>query len=79
MTPGAVYLVLDRLAKQAGIDPFSPHDLRRTFVSQLLERGADLALIQKLAGHAQISTTSKYDRRDEKALARAVELMRIPC
>lgn len=53
------------------IEAFSPHDLRRTYASRLLELNTDLNTVKDLMGHASITTTQKYDHRDKKRLATA--------
>ena len=67
-----------RLAHRAALPATSPHDLRRTFVTTLLEAGEDLGTVSKAAGHVSLSTTSIYDRRGEKAVAAAVARLPVP-
>ena len=56
-----------RRAKSLGID-LAPHDLRRTFATRLFEMGGDANLVRKAMGHASITTTQRYDKRDDKAV-----------
>jgi integrase/recombinase XerD len=74
----ALYNALQKRADQAGIDPISPHDLRRTHVSRLLAAGADMSLVSKIVGHADPKTTARYDRRPDDAKRDAAELIDFP-
>lgn len=78
MTDQAVMLIIQKRAYQAGIAALSPHDFRRTFITDLLNSGADILTVQNLAGHASPSTTARYDRRGEAAKRQAVQLLNIP-
>lgn len=78
MTTQAVYAMLRARAAAAGVASLSPHDLRRTFVGDLLDAGADIATVQKLAGHASPATTARYDRRGEAVKRAAVDRLHVP-
>ena len=75
MQPSSIYRIVQRRAEKAKIADITPHDLRRTFASRMLEAGVDLFVLKQSMGHASLTTTARYDRRGEKATAKAARCL----
>lgn len=73
-----MYRITQRRAEAAGVTSLTPHDFRRTFISELLESGADLSIGSAIASHVDPRTTKRYDRRGEAAQKRAVDQLDVP-
>lgn len=67
-------LVKDKLI-DIGISGASPHDLRRTFITRLLEQSVDINTVRQMAGHADISTTTIYDKRGDAFMREAASAL----
>ncbi|MBO4361517.1 MAG: tyrosine recombinase [Paludibacteraceae bacterium] len=73
LTRAMIFTIVKRLAAEAGIrKTISPHTLRHSFATHLLQNGADLRLIQQMLGHESITTTEIYTHLDIQDLRQAV-------
>lgn len=74
LTRAMIFTILKDLAKLSGINKnISPHTLRHSFATHLLENGADLRSIQLMLGHESITTTEVYLHLDRQKLKQEVE------
>jgi len=69
LTPRSVQRIVQKYAKAAGITkPVTPHTLRHSFATDLLQNGADIRSVQSMLGHASITTTQIYTHITDKGL-----------
>ena len=74
LTRAMIFTIIKTLAKQADIHKnISPHTLRHSFATHLLQNGADLRIIQQLLGHEDITTTEIYTHIEIQDLREAIQ------
>jgi integrase len=78
ITPAGIRDIFARRVAEAGIRATAPHDGRRTWISNLLEVGGEVVVVQKLAGHQDPKTTAGYDRRGAEVRARTINKLSMP-
>lgn len=71
LKPGGVRAMLNRLARQAGVDNVHPHRFRRTLATSLIDKGMPIQEVAAILGHEKIDTTMGYIYIDERNVANA--------
>ncbi len=78
LSPHAVWEALAACRDAAGVDPFTPHDMRRTFATRALRAGIAIGIVQDALGHESIETTRGYDLSDVDDMEAAFKNVDIP-
>jgi len=69
LTPRSIQRIVEKYAKQAGImKKVTPHTMRHTYATDLLQNGADIRSVQAMLGHSSITTTQIYTHVTDKRL-----------
>lgn len=71
----AIYEVIHQRSEAAGIEKTTPHDFRRSAISNLLYAGVDPITVAAITGHASVEMVKRYDRRNEQPKIDALRLL----
>lgn len=69
--------ILERAAKRASVEPFAPHDTRRTFATSLFAAGTDPLKVRDAMRHSSVETTQIYNIQDQEKLRKAIDAVKI--
>lgn len=72
LTANSIYRIVRTYGELINMKGLRPHDLRRTYVSLLLEQGVDLNTVSQAIGHSSVNVTARYDRRSINVQTAAV-------
>lgn len=78
LSTNGLYRALERRAFACGLEHFTPHDLRRSFGTHLIDEGTDIDLVRRMFGHAEVVTTQRYLMRGEKEKRQASLKIHVP-
>lgn len=77
--PSTVYYILGKRCLEAGLaESYTPHDLRHTYITNLLAANVDIALASRMAGHSSVTMTARYDTRQEDEMRQAAARVYTP-
>lgn len=78
MSAAAAYKMVRDRAAACGLELATPHDLRRTFIGNMLDAGVDAVTVTAITGHASVEMLKRYDRRPERAKRAAQASIDLP-
>ncbi|MFC1935122.1 tyrosine-type recombinase/integrase [Chloroflexota bacterium] len=78
LKPPCISMKIKNFARKDGLEDFHTHSIRHKFATDLLERGADLKVLQELLGHENLSTTQVYLAVTSERMREAVDLLESP-
>jgi integrase/recombinase XerD len=73
LTRQIIYLLIRAYAEKCGLEDVSPHTLRHSFATHLVQNRADIRSVQQMLGHADISTTQIYTHMTDAHLKKSYE------
>ena len=74
----AIAQMISQRAREARVPATTPHDLRRTTATHLLQKNVDYGVVSAMLGHASLGTTRRYDLRGEDAKIQASGQLHVP-